>query len=50
MHASQRLPGRDVASWFPPVARLGYAAKGVVYLLVGWIAIKAASASLHQST
>ena len=36
---------REVASWIPPIARLGYAAKGVVYLLVGWIAIKAGLAS-----
>lgn len=36
---------REVASWVPPIARIGYAAKGVVYLLVGWIAIKAAMAS-----
>ncbi|MDQ2989734.1 MAG: DUF1206 domain-containing protein [Pseudomonadota bacterium] len=45
MLASQLLPTRKVASWVPPLARLGYAAKGVVYLLVGWIAIKAALAS-----
>ena len=36
---------RDVAGWVPPLARLGYAAKGVVYLLVGWIAIKASMAA-----
>ncbi len=36
---------REVASWIPPIARVGYAAKGVVYLLVGWIAIKAGMAS-----
>lgn len=48
MNSSIRLAGqaaRDVAGWVPPLARLGYAAKGVVYLLVGWIAIKAAVAS-----
>ena len=33
---------REVAAWVPPLARLGYAAKGVVYLLVGWIALRAA--------
>lgn len=45
------LPGRfesraavhRVAAWVPPVARLGYAAKGVVYGLVGWIALRAAT-------
>lgn len=36
---------RDVAGWVPPIARVGYAAKGVVYLLVGWIAFEAATAS-----
>ena len=36
---------REAASWVPPIARVGYAAKGVVYLLVGWIAIKAGMAS-----
>jgi hypothetical protein len=45
MRVSQLLPARQVASWVPPLARLGYAAKGIVYLLVGWIAIKAALAS-----
>ena len=32
----------EVAGWVPPLARLGYAAKGVVYGLVGWIAMRAA--------
>lgn len=36
---------RDVAGWVPPMARLGYAAKGVVYLIVGWIAVKASVAA-----
>ena len=36
---------REVAGWVPPLARVGYAAKGVVYGLVGWIAIRAAMAS-----
>lgn len=34
-----------VAAWVPPLARLGYAAKGVVYGLVGAIAVKAATQS-----
>lgn len=37
-----RAAAHRVAAWVPPVARLGYAAKGVVYGLVGWIAIRAA--------
>lgn len=32
----------EIAGWIPPVARLGYAAKGVVYLLVGGLALTAA--------
>ena len=35
------LATQKVASWVPPIARIGYAAKGVVYVLVGWIAITA---------
>lgn len=48
MNNSMRMAGnaaRDVAGWVPPLARLGYAAKGVVYLIVGWIAIKASVAA-----
>lgn len=33
---------RKVAKWIAPVARLGFAAKGVVYLLLGWFALRAA--------
>ncbi|MFP7722705.1 DUF1206 domain-containing protein [Lysobacter sp. A3-1-A15] len=35
----------EVASWVPPVARIGYAAKGIVYGLVGGIAVKAGLAA-----
>ncbi|MDQ3288812.1 MAG: DUF1206 domain-containing protein [Pseudomonadota bacterium] len=35
----------EVAGWVPPIARVGYAAKGVVFALIGWIAIKAAMAT-----
>lgn len=49
MHRSPQSMGhaatREVAGWVPPLARLGYAAKGVVYLLVGFIAFKAATAA-----
>ena len=37
-------PVRTAAGWVPPLARLGYAAKGVVYLLVGGIAMRASGA------
>ncbi|MDQ3205568.1 MAG: DUF1206 domain-containing protein [Pseudomonadota bacterium] len=43
--ASGKAAAHEVASWVPPVARVGYAAKGVVYLLVAWLAIKAGMAS-----
>lgn len=36
---------QEMAGWVPPIARLGYAAKGVVFALVGWIAIRAAMAA-----
>ena len=42
---SGRATLHQVASWVPPVARMGYAAKGVVYGLVGWIAVKAGLAA-----
>jgi len=33
---------REVAAWITPVARIGFIAKGVVYLLLGWFAVRAA--------
>lgn len=45
IESSGRAASHKVAAWVPPVARVGYAAKGVVYGLVGWIAVKAATAS-----
>jgi len=45
MNPSPIRATQEVASWIPPIARVGYAAKGLVYLLVGWISIKAAMAS-----
>jgi len=32
---------REMAGWVPLLARLGFAAKGVVFLLIGWIALRA---------
>lgn len=40
-----RQAAREVAGWVPPLARLGYAAKGVVYVLIGIIAFRAATAA-----
>lgn len=36
---------REVAGWVPALARFGYAAKGMVYLLVGYVAARAALAA-----
>ena len=36
---------RTMRPWLPPAARIGYAAKGVVYLLVGFLALRAAFGS-----
>lgn len=33
---------REVAPWIARLARYGYAAKGVVYIVVGWLALQAA--------
>lgn len=37
-----RTASRKTQSWIPPVARLGYAAKGIVYFAVGILALQAA--------
>lgn len=34
----------EVAGWVPTLARIGYAAKGIVYILIGWLAFRAAAA------
>ncbi len=34
----------QAAGWVPPLARIGYAAKGIVYILIGWLAFEAAAA------
>lgn len=40
-----RQAANEVAGWVPALARLGYAAKGVVYLIIGFIAFRAATAA-----
>lgn len=40
-----RHAANEVAGWVPPLARLGYAAKGAVYLIVGFLAFRAATAA-----
>lgn len=45
IEATGTVARHKVAGWVPPMARLGYAAKGVVYALIGGIAIKAAATS-----
>lgn len=41
---------QDVAPWVKVLARTGYAARGVVYLVVGWLAIQVAIGSGGQTT
>lgn len=43
--AAGRHAANEVAGWVPPLARLGFAAKGVVYLIIGYIAFRAATAA-----
>jgi hypothetical protein len=45
MATTHALAAQHVATWVGPMARVGYAAKGVVYLLVGYIAARAALAA-----
>jgi hypothetical protein len=40
--AKSDSPGKPVHSWIEPLARIGYATKGVVYILIGVLAVLAA--------
>ena len=42
--------GRQGAKWLVRLGRLGYGAKGVVYLVIGFLAIEAALGSGGQTT
>src|SRR6266702_3434113 len=46
------LTAHDVASshWMTVLARLGYAAKGVVYLIIGWLAVQLAIGAGGKAT
>lgn len=37
-----REGARQASPWIVPLARVGYAAKGVVYLVIAWLALKVA--------
>lgn len=43
--SNAQLDLAPMAGWVPPLARIGYAAKGIVYILVGWLAFSAAAAT-----
>ena len=45
MSASASRAADEIGGWVPPVARAGYAAKGIVYLGVGWLSASAAFGS-----
>ena len=50
--AKQRAHGatREASPWIEPLGRLGYAAKGVVYVLIGFLAAQAAMGSGGATT
>ena len=41
---------RAARPWVEPLARFGYAARGVVYLLIGWLAIETALGARRHAT
>ncbi len=48
VQAARRV--RAVPPWVEPLARFGYAARGVVYLLIGWLAIETALGVRRHAT
>ncbi|MEX2543161.1 MAG: DUF1206 domain-containing protein [Trueperaceae bacterium] len=46
----QERAAREAAPWVAKLARYGYAAKGAVYLVVGWLALQAALGSGGATT
>jgi hypothetical protein len=53
-HAARQASGatRDAlrSPWFTTLARLGYAAKGLVYIIIGWLALMTAISAGGQTT
>ena len=47
---SRLEPPPTTKPWIERLARLGYAAKGIVYLIVGWLTLRAARGSGHAPT
>ena len=48
VQAARRV--RAARPWVEPLARFGYAARGVVYLLIGWLAIETALGARRHAT
>ncbi len=48
--ASQATRSVISAPWFAALARLGYAAKGLVYIIIGWLALMTALSAGGQTT
>jgi hypothetical protein len=48
--SSAKQAVREAAPWIQRLARLGYAAKGVVYLIIGWLALRAAVGAGGETT
>jgi hypothetical protein len=49
IQAEAEAAAREVAPWIEKLARVGYAAKGVVYILVGLLAVRGATGGTDQA-